>query len=287
MSRTLAVAGIQMAVEPGDVNIDRMRWKLDEVCFRFPQVELALFSELSVYGGQPRYAEPVPGPAVERLSRLAEEYGLWLAPGSLYEKTPEGVYNTALVFNPRGDLVLGYRKMYPFEPYETSRRGDTPGLFNIPDKARLGLCVCYDQWFPELTRQLVWAGAEVILNPVMTTTADRPLELVVTQANAITNQVYFLSVNGVGQGGLGRSLLVDPEGRVLHQAGEIECCLTEVLDLDKVSRVREQGTLGMIQVLKSFRDAGHVFPVYGSNPDAGPGFQTLGPLAGRAGRRDL
>lgn len=278
MPRTLAVAGIQMKVVNGLDNIERMSRKLKEVCYRFPQLQLALFSELCVFGVGRQYAETIPGPTTNRLAELARQYRLWLVPGSMLESTPEGVYNTAPVFNPEGELVTKYRKMYPFEPYEKVLRGHQTCVFDIPGLGRLGLCTCYDQWFPELIRQLVWEGAEVVLNPVNTTTPDRPLEVVMTQALAIFNQVYFLSVNGLDHGGWGRSLLVDPEGRILHQAGEVEWFMTEVLDLDRVSRCREEGTYGLAQILKSFRDAGHSFAVYDQGPSAGPGFSRLGPL---------
>ena len=87
-------------------------------------------------------------------------------------------------------------------------------VFDIPEVGRFGLCICYDAWFPETVRTLAWMGAEVILHPTMTPTADRPLELVINQANAIFNQCYFVDVNGVGPWGGGRSMIVDPDGRV-------------------------------------------------------------------------
>jgi hypothetical protein len=113
----------------------------------------------------------------------------------------------------------------------------------------------------------------------MTPTSDRTLELVMCQANAIFNQAYFVSVNGIGAWGGGRSLIVDPDGRVLQEASTNQTILTEMLDLDNVTRTREYGTLGLSQSLKQLRDAYHNFPVYKDGRLAEGGFERLGPLA--------
>lgn len=110
---------------------------------------------------------------------------------------------------------------------------------------RFGLCICYDMWFPEVARTLAWMGTEIILQPTMTPTSDRELELVLARTNAIFNQCYFVSLNGVGPYGGGRSLIVDPDGRILQQAGDHETFLTEIIDLDHLVRTREYGTLGL------------------------------------------
>jgi predicted amidohydrolase len=151
-------------------------------------------------------------------------------------------------------------------------------VFDIPGKGRFGLCICYDQWFPEIVRTLSWMGAEAILHPTATTTSDRPQELVLSQAQAIFNQVYFLSVNGVGAGGVGKSIFVDPEGHVLQVAGERETILTEVIDLDLVQRVREYGTLGLSQLWKDLRGFRQRFPIYQQGVHRGRIFKTLGDL---------
>jgi predicted amidohydrolase len=176
-------------------------------------------------------------------------------------------------------MIARYRKMFPWMPFE---KGTTPGsefcVFDIPGKGRFGLCICYDMWFPEVSRNLVWMGAEVILQPTMTPTSDRPLELVMSQANAIFNQCYFVSINGVGPYGGGRSQIVDPDGRVMQVAGEHQTILTEILDLDHVSRTREFGTIGLAQTLKQIRDSQQTFPVYQGASVQGGSFVQLGPL---------
>ena len=89
-------------------------------------------------------------------------------------------------------------------------------------------------------------GAEVIVNVVKTTTSDRAQELVLARANAIVNQVFLVSVNAAGPVGRGQSLVVDPEGLVRVAApSETAVTLTDVLDLDHVTRARTFGTAGL------------------------------------------
>jgi predicted amidohydrolase len=136
----------------------------------------------------------------------------------------------------------------------------------MEDVGRIGLMICYDGWFPEVARHLAWMGAEVILHPSLTTTSDRPQELVLARANAIVNQVFVVNVNA-GSPGLGGSLIVDPEGHDLQVAGQGEVFMTEVLDLDAVTRVREYGTVGMSRMWAQLADqAGDVsLPLYGGS----------------------
>ena len=115
-------------------------------------------------------------------------------------------------------------------------------VFDIDGVGRAGLAICYDGFFPEVFRQLAWMGAEVVFQPTLTTTSDRGAELVTARANAIVNQLYVVNVNAAAPAGLGRSLIVDPEGMVKVEAGSSDELLTDVLDLDAVTRVREFGT---------------------------------------------
>jgi predicted amidohydrolase len=224
-------------------------------------------------------AEPIPGPLTDRLCTLARKTGQWLVPGSMYELEGDKVYNTAVVISPEGQIVSKYRKMFPWLPYEG---GTTPGdefcVFDIPDVGRFGLCICYDMWFPEVCRQLAWMGAEVILQPTLTPTSDRELELVMVRANALFNQCYFVSVNGIGEWGGGRSTVIDPDGRVLQQASTNQTFMTEIIDLDHVTRTREFGTLGLAQTIKQLRDSGKRFPIYEEDNLAHGSFKELGAI---------
>jgi deaminated glutathione amidase len=278
MSRYVGIAGVQMEVVLEEDNSDAALRLLRDVASFFPWVDLVLFSELCVHGLNPSLKERIPNPTIQKFCGWARKEKKWLVPGSFFEKQGKKVFNTAVVISPQGKIVAQYRKIFPWRPLEKNHPGDSFCVFDIPGKGRFGLCICYDQWFPEIVRTLAWMGAEAILHPTATTTSDRSQELVLSQAQAIFNQVYFLSVNGVGAGGVGKSIFVDPEGRVLQVAGERETILTEVIDLDLVQRVREYGTLGLSQLWKDLRSFRKRFPIYEQAVHRGRVFKTLSDL---------
>jgi predicted amidohydrolase len=263
------VAGVQMHVSALESNVDRMGAYMRQIRTRFPWVRMVLFSELAPLGPKRERAEPLPGPTEVRLCELAHETGLWLIPGSMFERatTLSGeivIYNTTPVIDPAGHVVARFRKLFPFRPYEREVASGTGFcVFDVAGVGRFGVSICYDMWFPETTRTLVAMGAEVILHPTMTDTVDRDVELAIARASAVTNQVYFLDVNGVGDGGVGRSILCDPSGNVIHQALGGPELMTVELDLGLVRREREHGVRGNLgQPLKSFRDRACEFEVY-------------------------
>jgi predicted amidohydrolase len=212
-------------------------------------------------------AEPLDGPRVHALAAVAAEHRVWLVPGSVPELGADGrVYNTAVVLDPTGRLVSSYRKVFPWRPYEQWAVGTTFVTFDVPTVGRFGLSICYDSWFPESTRQLAWLGAEVVLNIVKTVGADRAQELVLARANAIVNQVYFLSLNAAGPVGAGHSIHVDPNGDVLTHVDHVGPALRVLdLDLDRVTQVRTQGTVGLNRPWAQLRsdDPPIPLPAYG------------------------
>jgi formamidase len=211
-------------------------------------------------------AVEIPGSLTDRLAELATATGLWLVPGSLYERGEGGaVHNTAVVISPEGELITAYRKCFPWQPYEESVPGTRLVTFDVPDVGRIGLAICHDGAFPELFRQLAWMGAELVLQPTLTTTVDRDAELVLARANAIANQLYVVSVNASAPSGLGRSAVIDPEGLVRVQASAGDELITDVLDLDAVTRVRAHGSFGLNRLLDQFDRLGPALelPMYG------------------------
>jgi predicted amidohydrolase len=285
MARTVGIAGVQMEVVKGGDHAGAALRLLKEVASSFPWVDLVLFSELCVHGLDPSLKEPIPNPTLQKFCEWARKENKWLIPGSFFEKEGKKVFNTAVAISPRGEIVAKYRKIFPWRPLEKTDPGDSFCVFDIPGKGRFGLCICYDQWFPEVVRTLSWMGAEAILHPTATTTSDRPQELVLSQAHAIFNQVYFLSVNGVGAGGVEKSIFVDPEGHVLQVAGEREMILTEVIDLDAVRRVREHGTLGLSHLWKNLKNCRPRFPIYERGIGKGEVFKPPGELLAKKARR--
>lgn len=281
---TFGVAGVQMVVSAFEDNVERMGAYMRHIRTRFPWVRMVLFSELAARGPNHGKAEPLPGPTEARLCTLAQETGLWLIPGSLFEQvhTKDGgvVYNTSPVINPQGEVVTRFRKLFPFRPYERDVAGGQDFcVFDVPGAGRFGVSICYDMWFPETTRTLVAMGAEVILHPTMTDTIDRDVELAIARASAATNQVYFFDINGVGDGGVGRSIVCDPSGYVLHQSGAGAEIIPIEVDFVRLRRERERGMRSNLgQPLKSFRDRACNFGIY--DPSAGKDsyLHTLGPL---------
>ncbi|MFT3721763.1 carbon-nitrogen hydrolase family protein [Pseudorhodoferax sp.] len=279
------IAGVQMNVSAFDSNVEHMGNYLRHIRSRFPWVRMVLFSELAALGPRHGTAEPLPGPTEARLAELARETGLWLIPGSLFEQAegPDGpvVYNTTPVIDPAGVVVARFRKLFPFRPYERDVQGGTEFcVFDVPGVGRFGVSICYDMWFPETTRTLAAMGAEVILHPTMTDTIDRDVELAIARASAAQNQVYFFDVNGVGHGGVGRSIVCDPSGYVLHQAENGPEIMAIEVDLARLRRERERGLRSNLgQPLKSFRDRDCEFRLYRADAAAEfPYLHTLGPL---------
>jgi deaminated glutathione amidase len=274
-----AIAGIQMPLSAVQENVTAMGQRLDVLMHRYPWVQMVLFSELAAFGPLPQHAQPLPGPAESSFQAMAARYGIWLVPGTLYEKRGGRIFNAAPVIDPRGQVVARYRKMFPFRPYEEAA---TPGaefvVFDVPEAGRFGLSICYDMWFPETTRSLAAMGAEVILHPTLTDTLDRDVELAMCRASAAQNQCYWLDVNGLAAGGVGRSVFVGPAGDVLHQAGGGEEVIPIEIDFDRVRREREVGLRGLGQPLKSFRDSSIEFAVYRRESFDSSFLASLGPL---------
>ena len=214
------------------------------------------------------------------LRAAAHKHGVWLIPGSIYERCGDRIYNTCPVIDPAGEVVTRYRKMFPFRPYEVDVAAGTEFcVFDVPRVGRFGLSICYDIWFPETTRTLTAMGAEVLIHPVLTPTVDRDVELSIARATAAQFQTYVFDINGLAQGGTGRSCVVDPAGTVLHQAaGDREIIPIEI-DLEQVRRQRAMGLRGLGQVLKSFRDREVDFTIYDRDTGQDSYLQTLGPLA--------
>lgn len=258
-----AIAGIQMHVGAHEENITAMRQRLDLAMARFPWVQMVMFSELAPYGPLPHNAVELPGPSEEAFQEMAAKHGVWLLPGSMFEKVGEAIYNTASVINPQGEVVGRYRKMFPFRPYEAGIEAGTEFLtFDVPEVGRFGVSICYDIWFPETTRTLSSMGAEVILHPVLTGTIDREIETTIARSSAAMFQSYIFDINGLGAGGCGRSCVVDPSGTTLYQAAGQEEIIPIEIDLAQVRRQRETGLKGLGQVMKSFRDRDVDFSVY-------------------------
>lgn len=276
MSR-FSIAGIQMHITTHN-NIAEMRKRMEILFHLYPWVQMVVFSELAPHGPAKTAAEPMGGPIEEQLAELARRFDCWLIPGSYFEKNGDQIYNTTPVFNPEGEVVTRYRKMFPFTPYE---EGVTPGtefcVFDVPGAGRFGVSICYDLWFPEVTRTLTSMGAEVIINPVLASFIDRPADLAIAQGSAAMFQSYVFHINGLLAGGNGYSMVIDPAGQILHRGNVQEEMIPVEIDFELVRRQRREGVLRMGQPHKSFRDNQVPFHVYGPEFDQSY-LDSLGPL---------
>src|SRR6266550_2711009 len=189
-------------------------------------------------------AEPVPGPSTEALTALAAELGVVIV-ASLFEKRAEGLYhNTAAVIDADGSYLGKYRKMHiPDDPQYYERFYFTPGDLGFPNfdtrYARIGVQICWDQWYPEGSRITALGGAQVIFYP--TSIGWHPHEKsqfgaaqldawrTIQRGHAIANGVYAAVVNRVGFEGKpekgdpglefwGNSFVADPFGQVISEA---------------------------------------------------------------------
>jgi len=276
-SNLFGIAALQLRLADAD-NLELLLERIQKTKLRYPWVKMIVLSELALRGVGTQHARELPSPEEQAFCRSARELGIWLVPGSMYEKCGSAVFNTTPVINPQGEIVGRYRKIYPFLPYEKGvAGGDQFLVFDIPEVGRYGVSICYEIWFPETTRALTWLGAEVIIHPTKTDTIDRRDELAIVRASAVTNQCFIVDVNSAGHQGVGRSIVVGPEGEVIHEASVEEEVIPFEIDLAKVAQVRERGMKGLGQILKSFRDARVHYPQY--EPGAtSAAYDQLGPL---------
>ncbi len=273
-----AIAGVQMRVNVSVPNLNAMRSKLDVLMSIYPWVQMVVFSELAPFGPLISNAVPEYSEVENELCEWAQQHDVWLLPGSMFMKSGDKIFNTALVINPKGEIVGRYRKMFPFLPYEEHvSQGEEFCLFDVPHVGKFGVSICYDMWFPETSRTLAVNGAEVLLHPTLTGTIDREIELSIVRATAAINQCYIFDINGLESGGNGKSLVCGPDGRVIYQAGSDEEYIPIEINMERVHRSRETGVLRLGQTLKSFRDRSVNFDIYEQGKTF-PHLQSLGPL---------
>lgn len=278
--KPFAIAGMQLDLSAVHENVTKMGQRLDVLMSVYPWVQMVVFSELAPFGPLTKNAQPFPNETEALFQEWAKRYEIWLLPGSMFEQTQTGIYNTATVINPAGEIVGRYRKMFPFRPYEEGVESGTDFLtFDVPDVGRFGVSICYDLWFPETARTLAALGAHVILHPTLTGTIDRDVELSIVRATAAQNQCFVFGVNGFGDCGNGQSILVGPAGEVLYTGQSAQEMIPFEIDLRRVERSREIGLRGLGQQLKSFRDRRVEFAVYTPEARTWPYLSSLGPLA--------
>ncbi|WP_330239661.1 carbon-nitrogen family hydrolase [Streptomyces sp. NBC_00525] len=243
---------IQIAVDP-DETVDSRRRRAASLVVGQRGSDLVVLPELwpvgaFSYTAFEDEAEPLTGPTHRAMAEAAAEAGVWLHAGSIVERADDGtLYNTALVFSPRGERVAAYRKIhrFGFDQGEAVMMGAGEDLVTVAlPMTTLGLATCYDLRFPELFRGLIDAGAETLVVAAGWPERRRAHWTLLAQARAVENQAYVLAVGCAGTHAevpqAGHSLVVDPWGEVLAEAGGGEEVLTVEFDVAKVAATREQ-----------------------------------------------
>jgi N-carbamoylputrescine amidase len=208
-------------------------------------------------------AEPIPGPTTERLGALARQHGVVIV-ASLFERRGAGLYhNTAVVLERDGTIAGKYRKMHiPDDPGFNEKFYFTPGDLGFhpidTSVGRLGVLVCWDQWYPEAARLMALAGAELLLYPTAIgwdpgddqAEKDRQRDawILSHRGHAVANGLPVLSCNRVGhesspvgRSGIdfwGTSHVLGPQGEFLARAGEAPELLLVEVDLRRSEDVR-------------------------------------------------
>jgi predicted amidohydrolase len=238
----VAVAQIEPKLAEQERNLEACFARLDEAAGA--GAELLVLPECAIPGymfdsaeeALP-YAEEIPGPASEAFERLGVH-----AICGLLERDGDTLHNAAILVGPDG-LIGSYRKTHL--PFLGVDRFVVPGdELKVFDTAlgRIGLIICYDLRFPEVTRTLALHGADIVALPTNFPMAAKVQTEVITVARAAENRVYLLCANRVGQERWGEfcgwSQIVDPNGKRLAEAGETEEVLL-VADVD-VEKARDK-----------------------------------------------
>ena len=263
--REFVVAAVQVAPAPGPLTTESVAAntaraiELTRRCHAATGAELIVLPESVTTGFTPGVdiaqlwdlVSELPGPVLQPFADLAAELGIHLVLGT-YERGPERsvVYNAAVVLSPAGELLGVYRKTHPFGTERADRGGwVTPGedvLVVDTPLGRIGVIICFDGDYPELSRITALAGAEVICRPSALLRSADIWELT-NRARAYDNHVYLIGANatGVDPGGViyfGNSMIVTPIAEVIARASSHECWVSARLDPDIAMRSLTPGS---------------------------------------------
>ena len=255
----IKVAALQIPVSADKMeNLRTVERKLEEI--RNEAVDFVMLPEMFCCPYQtecfPVYAEAEGGPVWQAISELAKKYGIYLIGGSMPERGEDGnVYNTTYIFDREGRQIGKHRKTHLFDidirggqsfrESDTLTAGNTDCVFDT-EFGRMGVMICFDIRFPEMTRLTVNDGARVIFIPAAFNMTTGPAHWELSfRARALDNQVYMLGCAPMrdpssGYTSWGHSILVSPWGEVLAQLDEKEGILVGEIDLEYEEQIREQ-----------------------------------------------
>jgi predicted amidohydrolase len=238
----VAVAQIEPKLAEKERNLEACLARLDAAAAEgaellvLPECALPGYMFESAEEAMP-YAEEIPGPSTETLERESRRLGMHVVCG-LLERDGDALRNSAVLVGPDG-LVGTYRKSHlPFLGVDRFVvPGDELNVYDTP-LGRIGVEICYDLRFPEVTRTLALKGADIVAHPTNFPMAARLQTELITVARAAENRIYLLTANRVGKERWGEfcgwSQIVDPFGKRLAEAGETEeALLVADVELEK------------------------------------------------------
>lgn len=250
MSQILKFAIIQMNIKVGDVahNTNTLQTKLMEAVSGEVKPDVVIFPEMWNTGYAlteiDQLADENGQQTIELLSRFAKQHKINIVAGSVAQKKEGGVYNTIFAFDREGQLINDYSKLHLFRLMDEEKylqAGDKLGLLEI-DGVQAGMLICYDIRFPELARSLALQGARVLFVPAQWPKPRLQHWRTLLTARAIENQMYVVACNRMGVSGesefFGHSMVIDPWGEIIVEAGEEETILYGEIDLALVEKVR-------------------------------------------------
>lgn len=201
------------------------------------------------------FAEPEKGPTVEFLSQLAKDNDIYLIAGSISELDEDKVYNTSYSFDRKGNIIGKHRKVHLFDidveggirfmESDTLTAGDRTTVIET-EYGKIGVAICYDVRFPELSRNMALAGAKLIVLPAAFNMTTGPAHWDLTmRARALDNQVYFAACSPArNEEGVyvayGNSCIATPWGEFVAHADEKEAVIYADVDFDYVDSIRQQ-----------------------------------------------
>jgi predicted amidohydrolase len=261
----LTIALAQMDVPRGQPEANLARARAFAAQAQRAEADLLLLPELWLHGYDleraHEWASPLGKGGFAEMAALAREFRLHVV-GSILEAHAGGVSNTAVLYNPAGELLGSYRKMHLFRLMQEPRYlapGDHATLCPTP-WGPTGLAICYDLRFPELFRTMALAGARLFVIPAQWPVKRVEAWLLLARARAAENELIVAACNRVGGDGdvtfPGRSIVADPWGNTLVEGDHQEQLLVARADLREIEKVRRY-----LPVYKDRRSAAYVVKV--------------------------
>ena len=263
----IKIAAIQMSTVADKMeNVRTVKTYLEKIKDENP--DFVILPEMFCCPYQPEnfpiYAEKEGGPVWQQLSGYAKQYGIYLIGGSMPEKDAEGnVYNTSYIFDREGKQIGKHRKVHlfdidikggqTFKESDTLTAGDSDTVFDT-EFGKMGVMLCFDIRFPELSRMMVNDGARIVFVPAAFNMTTGPAHWELSfRTRALDNQIYMVGcapARDVSAGYIswGHSIVTDPWGRVIDMLDEKKGILLAELDMDYEEQVREE-----LPLLKSRR----------------------------------